>query len=344
MMQVPRISVIIPLYNKAQYIGRAVRSALAQSIPSSEIIVVDDGSTDGGPRLVAAIKDPRVRLVHQDNHGVSVARNRGIAQARAGLVAFLDADDEWMTTFLETVLRLQGRFPEAEVFGTGYVYVYDDGRWRLPRINAVSDASWEGILDDYFRIAATSDPPLWTSAVAVTKKAIRAVGGFEVGVTSGEDLLAWARLAVRYPIAYSAQHLSLYHLGKNRTPAMLQRRPDQRDVVGVELRKLLTGVPPERRRELRRYIGMWDKMQASKLLQQRDTRASLRHSAAAVRCRPLEWKLYIYILLGLLPSRIAQWAFVQMLRATESRRLRQAGRRPIVWPVAIEVPGSESRL
>jgi len=321
--QVPLISVVIPLYNKAESIVRAIRSVLAQSIQDFEVIVVNDGSTDCGPDLVVSIGDPRIRRVDQDNRGVSAARNRGIAAARANLVAFLDADDEWTAEFLGTILRMRASFPEAEVFGTSYIYVYEDGSWRFPRTQAVLRGTQEGILGDYFRIAAASDPPLWTSAVAVTKKAILAVNGFEVGVTSGEDLLTWARLATRYPIAYSAQRLSLYHMGENCTPSMLQRHPDKGDVVGAELRKLLHSVKPERRKWLRRYIGLWDKMRASALLQQGETGLALRRCGAAVLRRPTDWKLYIYVLLGLLPSPVAKRAFVQILRATEMHRLRQ---------------------
>jgi hypothetical protein len=334
MAQNPPVSVIIPLYNKAAFIGRALRSVLAQSVQAFEIVVVDDGSTDGGPGILAEVQDPRLRLFRQPNQGVSAARNRGIAQAQANLVAFLDADDEWTATFLETILRLRARFPEAQVFGTSYVYAYEDGHWRLPRLRTPADERWEGILGDYFRVAATSDPPLWSSAVAATKAALQSIQGFPEGVASGEDLLTWAKLAARYPVAYSTQRLSLYHMQEDGIPSMLARRPDPRDVVGAELRKLLAGVGPARRKWLRRYIGLWDKMRASTLLQHGDTRAALRRSAAAMWRRPLDWKLAIYVLLSLLPARLAQPAFVRMLRATE-------GRRPRSGPVAAEAPGPE---
>jgi glycosyltransferase involved in cell wall biosynthesis len=113
MSQQPLISVVIPLYNKARWVKRAVDSVLAQSYGHFEIVVVDDGSTDESLRVIEQIADQRVRCVSQSNAGVSAARNRGIHEANGQYVAFLDADDAWKRCHLESLVEGFYRFPEA---------------------------------------------------------------------------------------------------------------------------------------------------------------------------------------------------------------------------------------
>jgi len=96
-----KVSIVIPLYNKALYVERALDSIGAQTFSDFEVIVVDDGSTDNGASVVARYPDPRVRLITQSNAGPGPARNAGIGEAQGEFVAFLDADDEWLSTYLE---------------------------------------------------------------------------------------------------------------------------------------------------------------------------------------------------------------------------------------------------
>src|SRR5260370_952192 len=105
-----KVSIVIPLYNKAAYIKRALDSVRAQTFADYEVIVVDDGSTDGGGDLVTGYGDPRVRLIRQNNAGPGPARNRGIEDAAGPYLTFLDADDEWMPTFLEKSLGLLDQY------------------------------------------------------------------------------------------------------------------------------------------------------------------------------------------------------------------------------------------
>jgi glycosyltransferase involved in cell wall biosynthesis len=105
-----RFSVVIPLYNKARQIENTIRSVLAQDFQDFEIIVVDDGSTDGGSDLIIPINDTRIRLVFQVNAGVSAARNFGVHESSAEYIAFLDADDEWYPWHLEEIDKLIRNF------------------------------------------------------------------------------------------------------------------------------------------------------------------------------------------------------------------------------------------
>ncbi len=132
-------SVIIPLYNKATTVERAIRSVLKQTVQDFEIIVVNDGSTDRGPIVVSAINDPRIRLIHQSNAGVSAARNRGIAESKYDLIAFLDADDEWLPEFLETIHQLVRLHPNCVVYAPRYLFGLPDGKVRSCIINGLDD-------------------------------------------------------------------------------------------------------------------------------------------------------------------------------------------------------------
>lgn len=182
-----KFTAVIPLYNKAGEIHRALTSVLCQQPAPDEVIVVDDGSTDGGDAVAHGIQDPRVRLVRQRNRGEGAARNRGALLARHSLVAFCDADDEWLPGFTEAILRLAQRFPECDVYATGYLIRERGGRDIHPRHSAVPTV--EGIIPDYFRTASRSDTPLTSSSVAVRRTSLLAVGGFPENVLVGADFL-----------------------------------------------------------------------------------------------------------------------------------------------------------
>lgn len=253
-------SVVIPLYNKEATIERAIGSVLNQTVQASEIIVVNDGSTDNGPKVVESMDDPRIRLVHQDNQGVSAARNRGIAEATHDLIAFLDADDEWLPGFLETIHHLAADYPHCAAYATRYLFGMPDGRTRPCIIRGLPDG-FSGILEDYFKIAAKSDPPIHSSAVVIKKAAINAVGGFPVGVKSGEDLLTWARVAIKFPIACSTKIRAVFWV-----PDGVVSRPERfvnhKDIVGKQLRQLSPNVPHFMIASYRKYLQRWYEMQA----------------------------------------------------------------------------------
>jgi glycosyltransferase involved in cell wall biosynthesis len=163
-----KFSIVIPLYNKAPYISGTLDSVLAQSFSDFEVIVVDDGSTDGGAELVGFIADPRVRLVRQANAGVSAARNHGIALARGEWVAFLDADDWHHPAYLATLLWAQARCPEADTVATDYLPVPDTLAMWPPRWPEMAAAPGIEVVTDLPRRWMAS-PTLCTSAVSVRR-------------------------------------------------------------------------------------------------------------------------------------------------------------------------------
>ena len=264
--QEPSVSVVMPLYNKEAGVKRAVESVLNQTVSNFELIVVNDGSTDRGPDVVRKINDNRIRIFNQENAGVSAARNRGIKEAKSDLIAFLDADDEWKPDFLETILHLKENFPSCSVFATNYIFREVNGKHHLPIIRGLPSHPWEGILENYFGIAIKSDPPLWTSAVAVTKTAIKSIGLFPVGVTGGEDLLTWARLSISCDIAYTSQPKSIFCLRASITGSPI-RLYDKIDIVGPALESLLQKAEEPEKNMLEEYIALWHRMRASTYLQ-----------------------------------------------------------------------------
>ena len=125
-----RISVVIPLFDKAPFVEAAVRSALDNGPGVFEVIVVDDGSRDRGADIVAAIDDPRIKLIRKANGGVSSARNAGLDHATGDWIAFLDADDFWLPGFVDAIQHLIARYPQCAMVTTRYVSQDDEGRAR----------------------------------------------------------------------------------------------------------------------------------------------------------------------------------------------------------------------
>ncbi|WP_440873947.1 glycosyltransferase family 2 protein [Thalassotalea sp. PLHSN55] len=207
----PAFTVIIPLYNKAEHILRTLKSVQAQKYPATEIIVIDDGSTDNGAELVAQANIEKLTLIRQKNQGVSATRNNGIAMASCEYIAFLDADDQWLPLYLEETAHLINKFPNAEVFGTKYQIVegdnvYLDAKIALPALDP------DGvILSDYFDIASKGDLPFTMSSVAMKRSLLNKIGGFPVGEPIGEDQDLFCRAALNTQIAYSTNIHSLYH-------------------------------------------------------------------------------------------------------------------------------------
>jgi glycosyltransferase involved in cell wall biosynthesis len=204
------ISVVIPLFNKGNCIGRTIQSVLDQTVPCREIVVVDDGSTDGGHGVVERIQDDRMRLYEQTNQGPSAARNRGIAETQGELITFLDADDEWKPWFLELILHLRTRCPHAGAYATACEIHEPDGHVWMPSFREIPPAPWEGVIPNYFR-SAIGDGPVWTSAVVVPREVLDTVGSFALCNGVGEDAELWARIALRYPIAFSRRVGATYH-------------------------------------------------------------------------------------------------------------------------------------
>lgn len=199
-------SVVIPLFNKAPYLQRALESIYAQTFPPAEIIVVNDGSTDGGEQIAKAQADPRVRVIDQPNRGVSAARNTGITATTQPFIAFLDADDRWLPGYLAHMKQVIESHPGAVMYGAGYS-TFRNGRHTG---NCGVRRTFPGRVD-FFREWSRGHL-LHTCTTIVPKAAAEAVGGFGEHVQYGDDYFFWSKLALRGPVVLSPEPLSEYDM------------------------------------------------------------------------------------------------------------------------------------
>lgn len=309
-------SIIIPVYNSAATLRRSLESVLRQSCVHYEIIVVDDGSTDGGAQLAAEILGARGRIIVQSNGGVSAARNRGVAHARGQLISFLDADDDWEEEYLAAVLSLWRRFPAAGLLATGFRQCFPDGRGVEIAV-ACGDRSGQELVTNYFGRAAFQQI-VWTGATTIPAAVFREVGGFAAGVSHGEDLDLWARVGLKYPFAFDTAVLANYRVQRVLTAPRYDRLPLELAVVRSLRSALRDGLEECKRRAVVLYarrvvveaaymVGRRsDGSRIAALLQENDgwTFCPLLTSAAASRATRWAAWLYLYVR-AKLQSRIA---------------------------------------
>ena len=191
------ISVVIPLYNKAAEIGATLRSVLCQTQPPREIIVVDDGSTDGSAEIVERMGSCAVTLVRRSNGGVSAARNEAMRMASGRWVALLDGDDMWYPDYLKDMASLIARYPDCGAYGSGF-YVECDGRRTL----GDTPRNGGGGVVDFFR-ESMSRYVLIPSATVLRRDLALRLGGFPEGMRMGEDQYLWTKIARSAPVAFS---------------------------------------------------------------------------------------------------------------------------------------------
>ena len=198
------VSVVIPTYNYGRFIKEAISSVLDQTRPPSEIIVVDDGSTDETASVVGAFTEA-VRYIRQDNAGVCAARNRGVSESTSELIAFLDSDDTWEPANLE---KQVARFESDEEIGLVHCAIreFDGETGETSRL--YMEGGEDGVADNLL---------LWEGpvivgpgAVTVSRKAFDRIGGFDTRMKVGEDWDFCYRVARLFKIGFVAEPLVNY--------------------------------------------------------------------------------------------------------------------------------------
>ena len=204
-----KISVVIPAFNAERHIGRAVRSVLAQTRAADEIIVVDDGSTDGTAEAVRSFGET-VRLIQQPNAGASVARNTGIEAAAGEWIAFLDADDEWLPEKLDAQQSLHQQYPDLKWSFARLEWSHPD--WSKRCLAHPDSIPGNRVFDDYLE-AYCRGFYAWTGVLMVHRSVLETVGGFEPGMKRAQDTDLWFRIAYQFPqVGYIPKSLAVYHL------------------------------------------------------------------------------------------------------------------------------------
>jgi glycosyltransferase involved in cell wall biosynthesis len=296
-----KVSIIIPLYNKAPYVRRALDSIAAQTFADFEAIVIDDGSTDGGAAIVADYPDPRFRLVCQPNAGPGAARNAGVAQAHGEFIAFLDADDEWLPHYLyESVRLLESFWPEVAAVTCGYI--------EHPA-GASTEKLWRkrGLHEGAQRIQPDTDPALVVNMLAYMSpcstltraEVIRKWGGFydREKCAFGEDAFLWLKVLLNETVAFNLEPLVQFHreasgLSKNLNGSR-PVEPFLADASEIEsacppaLRDLLSRVLAIRAAKTACVLGYWGDWREARSIMHRFTGAKnwrLPYHAAAVVC------------------------------------------------------------
>lgn len=205
-----RYSVIVPLYNKVEYVERTLASLFAQTYGDYEVIVIDDGSTDDSYTVASrAIEGhTQCRVLQQGNAGVAAARNRGAQLAQGEYLCFLDADDWWEPTFLEEINGLISACPDAGLYTTGY-YLVKNGMRSVAPIG-VGGSFRAGYINYCQTYARTLCMPVTSSSVAIPRHVFHYFGGFKTGILLGEDFDLWIRIALKYPVALMNHPLANY--------------------------------------------------------------------------------------------------------------------------------------
>jgi glycosyltransferase involved in cell wall biosynthesis len=212
-MTAPLVSIVIPTYNRAGFIGQAVDSALAQTYREKEVVVVDDGSTDNTTAALAQY-GRRITVVHQANAGCSAARNRGIDIAQGDIITFLDSDDLWLPNKVERQVSILGKAGETvPCCWCNTLWEMANGeKVDMFRVASLRPALDEGLWTNVSDVLATRSV-LFTQAIAIRREALARLGGFDARLWVMEDYHLALRLSLMGPWAYTREALVILRSG-----------------------------------------------------------------------------------------------------------------------------------
>lgn len=271
------VAVVIPTYQYGPFVGRAIDSALAQTHPPAEVVVVDDGSTDDTPAVVGRYGPP-VQLLRQANRGVAAARNAGIEASTSALVAFLDADDVWEPKKLEAQVASWAAEPRLGLVHCGVLKVDADGE----PIEEESQGAAGWVAEDLLLLRGPGIRG-GGSAALVPRSVLRQVGGFDERLSTSADWELYLRVALSFPVGFVPDPLVRYtvHAGN------MHRNLDamEHDVL-LGFDKLFAAHPEKLGRLRHQALANLYMTLAGSHFAAGDTRTACRYAARSARHRP----------------------------------------------------------
>jgi glycosyltransferase involved in cell wall biosynthesis len=278
-MKNPLISIILPTYNRATLLPRAIDSVLAQSFQDWELIIWDDGSTDNTSAVVQAYQDARIRYDSDENRGAAYARNRALEHARAELIAFLDSDDEWLPGKLEIQAAVMARHPEVELLFTDFENITEsNGQWRgnfseytsvirLQRCIQIEADCYR--IQGCFLVSLARENFIALDTVIVRQEVLQRAGCFNETLRNSEDFELWWRLGLSGATIARLDQISMIRHkpeGSLSSPSMasLQNRLSALDMCAghaIDQQKpdLIAGLTPQYRNAWQLLMAVYTK-------------------------------------------------------------------------------------
>ncbi len=291
-MRKPRVSVIIPTYNRDALLKRAIKSVLNQTYKEFEIIVVDDGSTDKTFDVVKKFEDKRIKYIRlKERHGASHARNIGIKLARGKYIAFLDSDDEWLPKKLEKQINvLENSPPKVGVVYTGYWIIWDNKKFlgKIPKMRGYIFE--DELLEDHI------SP---TSCILLRKICIEKVGGFDEELPARQDYDLWIRISKFFEFEYIREPLVKIHF---HTDHRISSQNSKKQIK-AEFKIL---------RKIKKYISSKPRIYQNKIIanhlyvlglrcwMNKDCGFARKMFIKAIRKHPFNWKYFLALTISLL--------------------------------------------
>lgn len=296
------VSVVLPTYNRAPTISRAVDSVIAQTYTDLELVIVDDSSTDNTREVVDQYEENIQYIRHETNRGAPVARNTGIENSSGDYIAFIDSDDEWHREKIEKQVRkFSESSPDVGVVYTGYNKSFRN-KYELGHV-----PSKRG---DIFEDQLMTDWVNPTSTVMVRSECFEKVGGFNTSLAARQDYELWTRIARHYHFEYIQEPLVTMHVtGEDRITENVEARMEAHQKVLELIHADIRSLPWHKRRQA---LGIQYFTMGRYLQKNRAFHRALSHFFKSIRFYPLNWKAYTALILVLLHFDTQEDAFITL--------------------------------